>query len=346
MSAASIDPVHAAGRASIRALAQGTVGGALAPIVLPAPPPPEGHDLDVDVLFCSVCHSDVHLLDGDWGEVARPLVPGHEIVGRVARAGALAGFAPGAIVGIGWQCGSCGACPACRSAREHLCTGGKRRTCVGRAGGFATQVRCDARFAFELPPGIDPASAAPLLCAGLTVFSPLDRLGARSGMRVGVVGVGGLGHLAIRFARALGAEVIAFDPDLSKRELVLGLGASDLLDARGALPAFAVDLLLVTTHARLAWDAWLRVLDLEGTLCLVGVPAAPLALPVDPLMDEQKRVTGSVIGSPATMRRMLALAGAHRIEPVVEHAPLARANEAVARVREGRARLRVVLDVA
>jgi alcohol/geraniol dehydrogenase (NADP+) len=330
---------------SIHALAQKAPRTPLEPVVLAEPPPPEGRDVDVEVMSCSVCHSDVHLLDGDWGDVARPLVPGHEIVGRVVRAGEHAGLALGTLVGIGWQCGACGACTACLSAREHLCTGGKQRTCVGRQGGFASRVRCDARFCFELPAALDPSSAPPLLCAGLTVFSPLERLGVKPGMRVGVVGIGGLGHLAVRFARALGAEVVAFDPDASKRELVLGLGASELVDARGALPAGAVDLLLVTTHASLAWDAWMRVLDLEGTLCLVGVPGAPLTLSADPLMDEQKKVTGSVIGSPATMRRMLALAARDGIAPVVEHLPLARANEAVARVRDGAARMRVVLDL-
>lgn len=333
---------------TIRAFAQSAVKAPLEPVILPEPPPPEGHDVDVEVMACSVCHSDVHLLDGDWGDVARPLVPGHEIVGRVVRAGdrAKESVALGTLVGIGWQSGSCGVCNACRTAREHLCTGGKLRTCVGRQGGFATRVRCDARFTFELPRELDVRSAAPLLCAGLTVFSPLDRLGVGAGTRVGVVGIGGLGHLAVRFARALGADVIAFDPDLSKRELVLGLGASELVDARGALPRDAVDLLLVTTHAALAWDEWLRVLDLEGTLCLVGVSGAPLGFSADPLMDEQKKVTGSVIGSPASMRRMLALAAAQRIAPIVEHMPLERANDAIASVREGRARMRVVLDVA
>ena len=331
---------------AIHALAQSAPGRPLEPVVLDARPAPEGHDVDVDVISCSVCHSDVHLLDGDWGEVARPLVPGHEIIGRVVRAGERARIALGTMVGIGWQSGSCGACAACTSQREHLCTGGKLRTCVGRQGGFATSVRCDARFCFELPPGLDVASAAPLLCAGLTVFSPLDRLGVTAGTRVGVVGVGGLGHLAVRFARAMGAEVIAFDPAADKRELVRALGASDLVDARGALPPACVDLLLVTTHAALVWDDWLRVLDLEGTLCLVGVPGAPLRLSADPLMDEQKKITGSVIGSPSTMRRMLAIAAAQQIAPIVEHMPLGKANDAVARVREGRARMRVVLDVA
>ncbi len=333
-------------KSTYEALAQRSPRDALEAISLDVPAPPDGHDVDVEVMSCSVCHSDVHLLDGDWGDVARPLVPGHEIIGRVMRAGDHAGLAIGTVVGIGWQACTCGSCAACLSAREHLCTGGKVRTCVGRAGGFASQVRADARFCFELPSAIDLQSAAPLLCAGLTVFSPLERLGAKPGMRVGVVGVGGLGHLAVSFARALGAEVLAFDPDLTKRAQVRSLGATDLVDARGALPEAAVDLLLVTTHAPLVWSDWLRVLDLEGTLCLVGVPSAPLVLSADPLMDEQKKVTGSVIGSPATMRRMLEVAAREGIAPIVEHLPLSQANEAVVRVRDGAARLRVVLDVA
>lgn len=330
---------------TIRAYAQHSPRAPLEAVDLPAPAAPTGRDVDLEVQHCSVCHSDVHLLDGDWGEVARPLVPGHEIVGRVVARGPDAALAEGALVGVGWQCGACGSCPACTSGREHLCTGGKRRTCVGRQGGFATRVRVDADFAFALPPSLDPATAAPLLCAGLTVFSPLERLGAKAGMRVGVVGLGGLGHMAVRFASALGAEVVAFDPDLGKRGFAASLGARELVDAKGALPSNAVDLLLVTTHATLDWDAWMKVLDLEGTLCLVGVPGEALRVGVDPLLDEQKRITGSVIGSRATMRRMLAFAAERGIAPITESMPLDRANEAVARVREGRARLRVVLDV-
>lgn len=330
---------------TIHAYAQRSPRGPLEAIELPHPGPPAGRDVEVRVEHCSVCHSDVHLLDGDWGEVARPLVPGHEIVGRVVARGPDATLSEGALVGVGWQCGACGHCPACASGREHLCTGGKARTCVGRQGGFATSVRVDSHFAFGLPPALDAATAAPLLCAGLTVFSPLERLGAGAGVRVGVVGVGGLGHLAVRFASAMGAEVMAFDPDTGKRALAASLGARELVDARGALPAGAVDLLLVTTHASLDWDAWMRVLDLEGTLCLIGVPGDALRVRVDPLLDEQKKITGSIIGSRATMGRMLSFAADHAIAPITERLPLSRANEAVASVREGRARMRIVLDV-
>ena len=320
---------------TIYALAQNAPKEPMERVMLDDAPPPKTGEVDIEVEHCSVCHSDVHLLDGDWG-APRPLIPGHEIVGRV--------IGSGVRVGIGWQAGACGTCASCKRQREHLCTGGKIRTCVGRQGGFATRVRVDERFTFPIPNGLDARDAAPLLCAGLTVFSPLERLGVGKGTRVGVVGIGGLGHLAVRFAKHLGAEVIAFDPDPTKKELALSLGASDLVDAKGALPKGVLDVILVTTHASLAWDAWMEALDLEGTLCLVGVPSAPLTVGVDPLLDGQKKITGSVIGSPATMRRMLDVAATHSIAPVIERMPMSRANEAVARVREGKARLRIILD--
>jgi alcohol/geraniol dehydrogenase (NADP+) len=323
----------------VAAYAQRAPGARLEPIELPDFGTPPAEMLDVDVMHCSVCHSDVHLLDGDWGEVARPLVPGHEIVGRTA---------DGRLVGIGWQAGSCGACAQCQAGDEHLCTVGKVKTCMNRPGGFATKVRVHEKFAFEIPNGLDAALASPLLCAGLTTFSPLERLNVRAGMRVGVIGFGGLGHLAVQFAKALGARVVAFDPDTApeKRDLALRLGADELVDSRGALPERALDVLLVTTHANLDWNAWMRVLDLQGTLCLVGVPSAPVTVHPDFLLDHQKKLTGSVIGSPATMRRMLAFAAQHGIAPIIEQMPMAKANEAIDRVRTGAARMRIVLSVA
>jgi uncharacterized zinc-type alcohol dehydrogenase-like protein len=327
----------------IRAWSQAVAKGPLAEVVLPRRGPLGPHEIDVDVAWCSVCHSDLHLVDGDWN-VARPLVPGHEIIGRVTARGAAVEIAEGSEVGIGWQAGSCGACHACTTGREHLCGAGKVRTCVGRPGGFASSVRCDARFAFALPPGLDAPCAAPLVCAGVTVFSPLERLSVGPGVRVGVVGLGGLGHIAVQIAKRMGARVVAFDPDLDKRDLALSLGAEDLVDARGALPVSSLDVVLVTTHVALAWDAWLRALDLGGTLCLVGIPPGPLQIDPDRLLDEEKRVTGSVIGSPAAMRRMLSFCAAGGVRPVVEHMPMSSVNEALARVREGRARMRIVLD--
>lgn len=314
----------------IRAFAQSVVKGPLVPIELPDPPPPASAEIDVDVLHCSVCHSDVHLLDGDWGDVARPLVPGHEIVGR--RVG------DGALVGIGWQAGACAACVACTTGRENLCTGGKVRTCVNRQGGFASRLRVAREFAFEIPRAIDPSSAAPLFCAGATVFSPLERLRVQHGMSVAVVGLGGLGHLAVQIAGKMGAEVTVFDTLPEKKEFAASLGARF-----GEGDGF--DVILVTTHANLDWDAWMKKLALEGTLCLVGVPSKNVDVSADRFLDEQKKITGSVVASPATMKRMLAFVAEHGIAPVVEHMPMSRANDAIARVRAGEARMRVVLDV-
>lgn len=319
----------------VAAFAQITPGSRLEPIDLPDFGEAEAGTIDVDVMFCSVCHSDVHLLDGDWGEVARPLVPGHEIVGRAP---------DGRLVGIGWQAGSCGTCAQCTAGDEHLCTVGKVKTCMNRPGGFATKVRVNEKFAFDLPKDLDPVLASPLLCAGLTTFSPLERLGVGPGTRVGIAGLGGLGHLAVQFARALGAKVIAFDPDQSKRDLALRLGAEELV-SKPPMPERALDVLLVTTHANLDWDACMRALDLHGTLCLIGVPSKSITVHPDWLLDHQKKITGSVIGSPATMRRMLAFAAEHRIAPIIERMPMAKANEAIDRVRSGAARMRIVLDV-
>jgi uncharacterized zinc-type alcohol dehydrogenase-like protein len=333
---------------TISALAQMQQRGPLATIALPSVGALGSGEVELQVEHCGVCHSDLHLLDGDWGEPLRPLVVGHEIVGRVIARGSDVTHPLGARLGLGWQAGSCGTCEACKSERAHLCGAGKVRTCVGRPGGFAETVRADARFCHALPAALAPEDAAPLLCAGITVYSALERLwpGPSAGVTpvVGVVGFGGLGHLAVQFAHKMGAEVVAFDPDAEKEPLARELGASAWVDSRGALPKGRVDLLLITTPARLSWDAWLSVLRLEGTLCVLGIPEGPLTIPADPLLDEQKRVTGSVIGSPEATRRMLAFAAAHGVRAITEHMPFAEADRAIERLRQGKARMRIVLD--
>jgi alcohol/geraniol dehydrogenase (NADP+) len=339
----------------IRAFAQLGPGGPLEEIEIAAPGELLEHEVEIAVEMCSVCHSDVHLIDGDWGKQQRPLIVGHEIVGRIVRVGERVSEitpqgtrAPGTLVGVGWQAGSCMNCYECKTERPHLCQGGKLRTCVGRAGGFAERVVVDARFCFPLPPGINPKTAAPLFCAGLTVFSPLQRL-RKPGENVGVVGIGGLGHLAIRFAKAQGGVVTAYDPDPEKEALAKSLGAFRFVNTRDVgsekfVPQ--VPLLLVTTHADLDWNAWMKVLELEGTACLIGIPKKPIVLSPDPLLDDQKSITGSVIGSPKTMEAMLKIAARDKIEPIVERMPmtLENVNLALNRVREGKARFRIILD--
>jgi alcohol/geraniol dehydrogenase (NADP+) len=337
----------------IHAHAQMHRSAALEPIELLEYPVLAATEVELEVLHCGVCHSDLHLLDGDWGDVARPLVPGHEIVGRVTRLGAdvardanpSVGFAEGAVVGVGWQAGACFSCAPCTRGEPHLCTRGKVRTCVGRPGGFAERVRVDHRFCFALPAGLDARDAAPLLCAGLTVFSPMKRLGIAPGAKIAIVGLGGLGHLAVQFAAKMGARVTVFDVDASRAELAQALGTETFASV-GSVPVDQFDRIFTTTHAALDWNAWMNALTLGGTLCLLGVPKEAVTVSVDPLLDGQKSITGSVIGSPDTMREMLQFAGTHGIRAIVEHMPMAEANQAIERLRRGEARLRIILDRA
>jgi alcohol/geraniol dehydrogenase (NADP+) len=329
----------------MRAYAQLSEKEPLVAIEVPELPLDVG-EVEVEVTQCSLCHSDLHLLDGEWGPQQRPLVVGHEIVGRVQQS-RHPSIGVGSVVGIGWQAGSCGICACCTQGQEHLCLQGKKRTCVGRTGGLAERVRVEGRFCFPLPESLLAQGAdgiAPLLCAGLTVFSPLTRFACSKGKTIGVVGFGGLGHLAVQFAHKLGAEVVVFDPVTEKKQLATRLGANAFVTKGEALPTDACDLLLVTTHANLDVASYLKALRLHGTLCLLGVPSEPLRVPIDPLLDEQKSVTGSVIGSPKTMQEMLHFAGMHGIRAITETMGFAECNEAIAKLRKGEARMRIVLQ--
>ncbi len=303
-------------------------------------------EVEIAVEVCALCHSDLHLIDNDWGISQYPLVPGHEIVGRVTSVGSqVTGIHPGDRVGLGWQCGACGNCPSCLSSHPHLCTGGKKRTCVNQYGGFAERVRGGYEFVYPIPDSISTGHAAPLLCAGLTVFSALERHVIRKGMKVGIIGVGGLGHLAVQFAAKMGSHVVAFDVEAERLELARRLGAEEAFLV-GELPEHGnLDLLLSTTSANLDWDLWLDRLALNGTLCLLGYPSHAISLSADRLLDGQKSVTGSVIGSPATMRAMLSFAAAHGIRPMVEEMPISRINEAIHRLRNNDVRFRIVLKM-
>ena len=312
----------------------------LRPLITPS-------DVEVEVLACAVCHSDLHLWQGDWS-AQFPLVPGHEIVGRVVGIGSdVRSVAVGDRVGIGWQCGACWQCRECKDGEPQLCAVAKARTCVNRVGGFAEYVVADHRFVYHLPQALDSASAAPLMCAGLTVFSPLRRFAVGPGSHVGVVGFGGLGHLAVQFASALGASVVAFDPDATKEADAMACGAHSFQDVAESLEATpddpGFDLLLTTTAASLDWNHWLRRVRIGGVLCLLGVPTGSLQIEPDLLLDGQRTITGSVVGSPARMREMLAFAHAHGVKPWVEQLQVSAVNEAMERLAAGSARYRLVL---
>jgi alcohol/geraniol dehydrogenase (NADP+) len=303
-------------------------------------------DVEVEISHCGICHSDLHLIDNDWSSSTYPLVPGHEIVGTVAAVGDDCTLAVGQRVGIGWQRSACLECAQCRAGNENLCAT-QQAICVGHMGGFARSIRTDGRFVFALPEALDAAAAAPLLCGGVTVFAPLRRWGIGARSRVGVIGLGGLGHLALRFLRAMGSHVTAFTSSPDKRDDALRLGADAVASSvspreiRGM--ANQLDFLLCTVPARLDWVTYLQTLRPNGVLCLVGAPPGLLQIPAAQLLTGQRAICGSDIGSPAAIREMLAFAAEHGIGAQVETAPMTEVNEALQRVRDNRVRYRMVL---
>ncbi len=303
-------------------------------------------EVELAVTHCGICHSDIHLIDDDWQISQYPLVPGHEVVGTVAACGpAVTDVRVGQRVGVGWQSGSCLTCEWCLRGDE-MCCAQAEATCVGRPGGFADRLRVDSRFAHPLPDALTSEHAAPLLCAGITVYAPLAA-DVRPGMRVGIIGIGGLGHLALQFARAMGAEVTAFSTTPEKaaeaercgaRHFVVSSDARQMEQARGTL-----DYLLSTVTVPLDWPLWLDLLRHRGTLTLVG--ASPGTVSVSPmaLIVGQKAIRGSAIGGRAAMRAMLAFAARTGVRPQVEVVPLREVNAALAKVRANQARYRIVL---
>jgi uncharacterized zinc-type alcohol dehydrogenase-like protein len=335
---------------NISAFAAATAKQALAPYEY-EPAPLSSVDVEIEISHSGICHSDIHLIDGDWSNAQYPLVPGHEIVGTVALAGKDSGHAVGARVGVGWQRSACLECEQCRAGHENLCPN-QQATCVGHPGGFARRIRVDGRFAFALPESLDAASAAPLLCGGATVFSPLRRSplrrwGVTRSTRVGVIGIGGLGHLALKFLRAMGCETTAFTSSPDKHEEALRLGATDTASSTNAgelrQHARRFDFLLCTVPARIDWIAYVQALKPNGVFCLVGAPPGLIQVPASQLLTGQRVLCGSDIGSRGSIRDMLDFAATHGIGAQVEIAPMAEANAAVQRVRDHRARYRMVL---
>jgi alcohol/geraniol dehydrogenase (NADP+) len=305
-------------------------------------------DVEVSITHCGVCHSDASLIDNDWGTSQYPFIPGHEIIGTIAEVGSAAlGFAVGDRVRIGWQADSCGRCEWCRKGEENLCPQAQP-TCVHRHGGYAESVRVNARFAVKIPAALESEATAPLLCAGITVYSPLRTLGINPSSRVGVIGIGGLGHLAIQFARVFGAEVTAFSSSPNKEDEALTLGAHRFVNSRESKAvnglAGSLDLILSTANADQDWNGYVNTLRPHGTLCFVGVAPKPISLPTFPLIGAMRSVCGSNIGSPSRIAEMLDVAARHAIKAKVERFKMSEANQAVKRVRKSQVRYRAVLS--
>lgn len=304
--------------------------------------------VQVKVESCGICHSDLSMVDNDWGNASFPLVPGHEIIGTVEKIGDQAkGLAIGDRVGIGWYAGSCLFCQPCLSGNHNLCVRGEQ-TIVGRHGGFADRVRANWEWAIKLPEKLNPASAGPLFCGGITVFSPITDFGVKPTDRVGVIGIGGLGHLAVQFLNKWGCEVTAFTSSESKAEEARKLGAHHVIGTRDRAAVAKIrgslDFILVTANATLDWNAYISALTTGGRLHFVGAVLEPVPVAAFSLISQKKSISGSPLGSPATVVKMLDFCTRHSIAPVIETFAMDDVNEALEHLRAGKAKYRVVLN--
>ncbi len=330
----------------------------LAPFAVERREPGE-HDVLIDILFCGVCHSDIHQVRDEWGGSLFPMVPGHEIIGRVARTGAgVTRFKKGDLAGVGCMVDSCRECDPCRGDLEQFCQKGAAFTYNGTEmdrktptfGGYSTQVVVDERFTLKVPKGLDPAGAAPLLCAGITTYSPLRQWNCKAGDRVGVVGLGGLGHMAVKLAASMGAEVTMLSTSRRKEEDARRLGAQAFAltsdEATFAKLSGRFDLIIDTISAPHDYNKYLGMLKAQSTMVVVGVPPQPTPVNAFSLIGGNKRLAGSLIGGIAETQEVLDYCGAHKIVSEVEIIPIQKINEAYERMLKGDVRYRFVIDIA
>ncbi|HEX7363389.1 MAG TPA: NAD(P)-dependent alcohol dehydrogenase [Bryobacteraceae bacterium] len=329
----------------IHALAAKQAGGKLEPFSYD-PGPLGDEQVEIEVQYCGICHSDYSMLHNEFGISQFPLVPGHEAVGKIVAAGDKTKFVKvGQTVGLGWYSGSCLHCRPCLAGNQNMCES-LEQTIVARYGAFATRVRCHWCWAFP-PEGIDPAKAGPLFCGGITVFNPLVQFNVKPTDRVGVIGVGGLGHLAIQFLNKWGCHVTAFTTSASKAEEAKNMGAHAVINTRSpdelSKAAGSFDFILSTAAAsEMNWDSYVAALAPKGRLNIVGiVPQITVAL--FPLLAAQRSISASPSGTPTTVLSMLDFCARHNIAPVTEEFPMSKANEALAHLEAGKARYRIVL---
>ena len=341
----------------VNAYAAPAAGKPLAPIVIDrrAVGP---NDVLIEIQYAGICHSDIHTVNGDWGPQPFPVVPGHEIVGVVAEVGTdVTGHQVGDRVGVGCMVSSCGECINCRNGDEQYCVKGMVGTYAATdrdgtttQGGYSTHVVVDANYVLSVPDGIDPAAAAPLLCAGITTYAPLRRWGAGPGTKVAVVGLGGLGHMGVKIAHALGAEVTVLSQSLKKQEDGLRLGADHYYATSDPATfeqlARRFDLIVNTVSAGIDLDAYLGLLAVDGTLVNVGAPADPLTLNVSSLIGGRRSFAGSMIGGIAQTQEMLDFCAEKGIAAEVEVIPADKVNQAYERVLASDVRYRFVIDIA
>lgn len=305
-------------------------------------------EVEIDVHYCGICHSDLSMINNEWGMSQYPLVPGHEVAGVVSQVGEnVSNLKVGQAVGLGWHSGYCQSCPSCNSGDQNLCAQAQP-TIAGHHGGFADKVRAQASSVVAIPEGMSLESAGPLFCGGITVFNPLVQFDISPTSKVGVIGIGGLGHMAVQFLNAWGCEVTAFTSSEAKKTEALELGAHQTLDSRDAsalqAAARSFDLIISTVNVKLDWNAYLATLAPKGRLHFVGATLEPLDIGAFSLISAQRSISGSPVGSPGTISKMLEFAKLHNIEPKVETFPLSAVNEAIEHLESGKAHYRIVLD--
>ncbi|WP_437737720.1 NAD(P)-dependent alcohol dehydrogenase [Sorangium sp. So ce1335] len=319
---------------------------------------PTEHDVQIEILFCGICHSDLHAVRSEWGPAVYPIVPGHEIVGRVTRVGpAVTRHKTGDLVAVGCLVDSDGTCPSCMEGLEQFCPnqtltyGAPDRHLGGVTyGGYADSIVVDERFVLRVPKNLDPAAAAPLLCAGITTYSPLRRSGITRGKKVGIVGLGGLGHMGVKFAHAFGAHVVVFTTSPGKAEDALRLGADEVVMSRNPdemqKHAGSFDYILDTVSADHDVNALINLLRRDGNMTLVGAPAKPLAVAAFGLILGRRSLSGSSIGGIPETQEMLDFCGANNVTSDVEVIPIQKVNEAYERLLRSDVKYRFSIDMA
>jgi uncharacterized zinc-type alcohol dehydrogenase-like protein len=321
---------------------------------------PGPHDVLIDIHYCGVCHSDLHTARGEWAGVMYPCIPGHEIIGRVTRTGAqVTRFKEGDMVGVGCMVDSCQRCDSCGEGLEQYCENGftgtyngpEQGTGANTYGGYSDKITVREEFVLRLPEGLDPAAAAPLLCAGITTYSPLRHWKVAPGQKVGVVGLGGLGHMAVKIAHAMGARVVLFTTSANKVEDAKRLGADEVVISKDpeAMAAHqnSFDFILNTVAAPHNLDAFLVLLKRDAAMCLVGAPATPHPSPeVFNLIMKRRQLAASLIGGIPETQEMLDFCAKHGIVSDVEIIPIQQINEAYERMLKGDVKYRFVIDMA
>jgi uncharacterized zinc-type alcohol dehydrogenase-like protein len=322
---------------------------------------PTPNDVQIEILFCGVCHSDLHTVRNEWESAMAtvyPCVPGHEIVGRVTKVGsAVTKFKVGDLAAVGCLVDSDGTCPACKDGQEQFCPSGvftynapDKHLGGVTYGGYSDSIVVTENFVLRVPENLDPAGAAPLLCAGITTYSPMRHWGVTKGQKVGVVGLGGLGHMGVKFAHALGAHTVVFTTSPSKKEDALRLGADEVVISRDANEmakhAGSFDFILDAVAAEHDINAYLHLLKRDGNLTLVGAPEKPLPVAAFGLIFGRRSLSGSLIGGIAETQEMLDFCGEHNITADVEVIPMQQINEAYERMLKSDVKYRFVIDMA